>query len=333
MLAEEAEAQFFRDRPEETLTATGCEQVFDAIASTQAGRSLFDERHNPLCQIPLSHDAAKELIGFWRRRGETGGLVHDFTDPEWDTRFLGDLYQDLSEARRRPYALLQTPEFVEEFILDRTLDPAIDEFGLRRRQGDRPDLRLGPLPARRLRPAAQALGASASPARDPRELVRRALDAVAGVDINPFAVAIARFRLLVAALAPAASRRSPTRRTFPMHLAVGDSLLHGDAQLDARRIGDDDDCAERSRYATEDVRRAPPASSSAAATTSWSATRPTSPSRTRRSTSSTASATTPAPASTRCGAVHGALLRSSPSRRRATATAPATSGRSPPTRS
>ena len=59
-----------------------------------------------------------------------GVLVHDFTDPEWDTRFLGDLYQDLSEAAGKKYALLQTPEFVEEFILDRTLDPALEEFGL-----------------------------------------------------------------------------------------------------------------------------------------------------------------------------------------------------------
>ena len=55
--------------------------------------------------------------------------MHDFTDPEWTTRFLGDLYQDLWEEARKQYALLQTPYFVEEFILDRTLDPAIDEFG------------------------------------------------------------------------------------------------------------------------------------------------------------------------------------------------------------
>ena len=47
-----------------------------------------------------------------------------------DTRFLGDLYQDLSEFARDTYALLQTPEFVEEFILDRTLTPAIETFGL-----------------------------------------------------------------------------------------------------------------------------------------------------------------------------------------------------------
>ena len=73
-------------------------------------------------------------------------LVHDFTDPEWDTRFLGDLYQDLSEEARKKYALLQTPEFVEEFILDRTLDPAIEEFGLAKMgyERDLPDGRLHP---------------------------------------------------------------------------------------------------------------------------------------------------------------------------------------------
>ncbi len=47
-----------------------------------------------------------------------------------DTRFLGDLYQELSERAKKKFALLQTPVFVEEFILDRTLTPAIDEFGL-----------------------------------------------------------------------------------------------------------------------------------------------------------------------------------------------------------
>ena len=71
------------------------------------------------------------MIAFFQKIDpNTGVLVHDFTDPEWDTRFLGDLYQDLSEEARKKYALLQTPVFVEEFILDRTLDPAIEEFGL-----------------------------------------------------------------------------------------------------------------------------------------------------------------------------------------------------------
>ena len=39
-----------------------------------------------------------------------------------------------------------------------------------------------------------------APGLDERERVQAALDAVHGVDLNPFAVAIARFRLTVAAL-------------------------------------------------------------------------------------------------------------------------------------
>lgn len=112
------------------------EKAFDELGQGQAGRLLFDKRHNPLYQVPLSHDGARELVEFWRGRDEVGILVHDFTDPlnedgteGWDTRFLGDLYQDLSEAARKTYALLQTPEFVEEFILDRTMNPAVREFG------------------------------------------------------------------------------------------------------------------------------------------------------------------------------------------------------------
>jgi hypothetical protein len=70
----------------------------------------------------VSGDAAAEMLAFFQKfDANTGNLVHDFTDPAWDTRFLGDLYQDLSEAARKKYALLQTPVFVEEFILDRTL--------------------------------------------------------------------------------------------------------------------------------------------------------------------------------------------------------------------
>ncbi|WFE43503.1 BREX-2 system adenine-specific DNA-methyltransferase PglX [Verrucosispora sp. WMMD1129] len=247
VLAEEAEAQFFRDHPDQTLRGW-LHQGFDAIASTQAGRSLFDKRHNPLYQIPLSHDEAKNLIAFWRRRGEAGGLVHDFTDPEWDTRFLGDLYQDLSEAARKTYALLQTPEFVEEFILDLTLTPAIEEFGHDVVKMIDPTCGSGHF----------VLGAFErllkewerhAPNRDPHERVRLALDAVHGVDINPFAVAIARFRLLAAALRASHVKTlaDSSGYTFPMHLAVGDSLIK-DRQL----LLFGDELADL-QYSTEDL--------------------------------------------------------------------------------
>ena len=51
--------------------------------------------------------------------------MHDLADSSLSTRFLGDLYQDLSEHAKKRFALLQTPIFVEAFILDRTLAPAL----------------------------------------------------------------------------------------------------------------------------------------------------------------------------------------------------------------
>jgi hypothetical protein len=252
VMAEEAEAQFFRDHPNKTLR-DWLHQGFYAIGGTQAGKSLFDKRHNPLYQIPMSHDAAKELIGFWRRRGEQGGLVHSFRDELWDTRFLGDLYQDLSEYAKKTYALLQTPEFVEEFILDLTLTPAIDEFGHEQVKMIDPTCGSGHF----------VLGAfdrllkqweRHAPNRDAQARVRLALDAVHGVDINPFAVAIARFRLLVAALraCEVKSLTDAAGYIFPMHLAVGDSLI----KHRAGTLFGDDPMTEFA-YATEDVAEHP----------------------------------------------------------------------------
>ncbi|SDT66952.1 BREX-2 system adenine-specific DNA-methyltransferase PglX [Actinoplanes derwentensis] len=252
VLAEEAEAQFFRDQPDKTLR-DWLHQGFDAIGGTQAGKSLFDKRHNPLYQIPMSHDAAKELISFWRRRGESGDLVHIFRDELWDTRFLGDLYQDLSEYAKKTYALLQTPEFVEEFILDLTLTPAIDEFGHDQVKMIDPTCGSGHF----------VLGAfdrllkqweRHAPNRDAHERVRLALDAVHGVDINPFAVAIARFRLLVAALRASGitTLAEAADYVFPMHLAVGDSLI----KHRAGTLFGGDPMTEFA-YATEDVAEHP----------------------------------------------------------------------------
>ena len=47
-------------------------------------------------------------------------------------QFLGDVYQDLSERSRKLYALLQTPEFIETFVRDQALTPAVERFGLGR---------------------------------------------------------------------------------------------------------------------------------------------------------------------------------------------------------
>ncbi|MET9500448.1 BREX-2 system adenine-specific DNA-methyltransferase PglX [Streptomyces sp. NPDC006622] len=243
------------------------EKAFEELGQGQAGRLLFDKRHNPLYQVPLSHDGARELVEFWRGRDEAGVLVHDFTDPlnddgteGWDTRFLGDLYQDLSELARKTYALLQTPEFVEEFILNRTMNPAVREFGYEGLKMIDPTCGSGHFVLGAFRRLVRLWG-DGQPGRDVHERVRAALDSVHGVDVNPFAVAIARFRLLVSAMAASGVRTLAEAAKFewPVHLAVGDSLIKA-RQLELTLGGDEDgfnDPLASFAYATEDVHEHP----------------------------------------------------------------------------
>lgn len=199
---------------------------FRDVERLPAMAPLFDERHNPLFRLGPTADGAAEILKLFRRLDGEGELVHNFEDPEWGTRFLGDLYQDLSESARRRYALLQTPEFVEEFILDRTLEPAMEELGYQNVKLIDPACGSGHF----------LLGAfhrlfdrwqRAEPGTNERELARRALEQISGVDLNPFAVAIARFRLLIAALKVSNIKRIAEAPAFPLNLAAGDSLLHG----------------------------------------------------------------------------------------------------------
>src|SRR5262245_48210992 len=103
--------------------------VFRELSKLPGARDVFDAKHNPVWVLSPSSEGAKALLDFFRKRDASGVPALVFTGE--DTRFLGDLYQNLSETVRKRYALLQTPEFVEEFILDQTLDPAIAEFGLK----------------------------------------------------------------------------------------------------------------------------------------------------------------------------------------------------------
>lgn len=223
-----------RDRHEAYFRANPLESDRDYLLACfrEAGNlpglhTFFDETHNPVFRLGITGDAAMALRSFWQKQDpNTGVLLHDFTDSAWNTRFLGDLYQDLSEATRKRYALLQTPEFVEEFILDRTLTPAIREFGYREVRMIDPTCGSGHF----LLGGFQRLvdeWSRAEPGRNRRDVAQKALDAVAGVDLNPFAVAISRFRLLVAALRASEVHRLGDAPDFYVSVAIGDSLLHG----------------------------------------------------------------------------------------------------------
>jgi hypothetical protein len=195
--AQARQEAFFMQNP----TASDNDYLRDvfAVAARLPGLSDVMRVQRTLLEAPVSADLGKQLVRFFRAaNADTGALVHDFADPDWNTRFLGDLYQDLSEAAREKYALLQTPEFVESFILDRTLTPALDIYALEDVDLIDPTCGSGHF----------LLGAFERLA--PRWLrqmpgnvnvaIQEALSRIAGVDLNPYAVVIARFRLLIAAL-------------------------------------------------------------------------------------------------------------------------------------
>jgi hypothetical protein len=193
------------------------------------------------------------LIQFCQRIDpDPGELDHDFGG--LDTRFLGDLYQDLSDAAKKRYALLQTPEFVERFILDRTLSPAIAEFGYRSVQLIDPACGSGHFLIDTFRRLFD-MRVRNQPNLPLPSIAQAALDQIAGVDINPFAVGIARFRLLVTTLAACGIKRLQDAPDFRINVATGDSLLHGRrfTQLDLK--GDtyvSRDQGVRHVYASED---------------------------------------------------------------------------------
>lgn len=227
-LAVDAESAFYAADPRRG-TSDWLREAFGHLADLPATGGVLDRAHSLVWSVPLGDDMCREILGYWRQTGPDGQPVRALDSSGLDTRFLGDLYQDLSELAKKKYALLQTPTFVEEFILDRTLTPALAELGL-------PGLRL-------IDPTCGSghflLGAfdrllaawrEREPGAPAGEHVRRTLDSVHGVDINPFAVAIARFRLVVAALRAAGYTRLTDAPAYDLHLAVGDSLLGGVAQ-------------------------------------------------------------------------------------------------------
>ena len=189
--ARHAEQAYYREHPDHAEREY-LRYVFGEFETLPGMAELFDQRHALFWRITPRIEGGRRLIEFFRTLDdETGQVRWRFTDPQRETRFLGDLYQDLSESARKAYALLQTPVFVEEFILDRTLEPALDAFGLKGFRMIDPTCGSGHFLLGAFERVLDRWRAE-EPGGEPRDLVARALDAVNGVDVNPFAVAISR---------------------------------------------------------------------------------------------------------------------------------------------
>ena len=224
-LARDRQQVYFLRHPERS-DREWIEAALDSLSTSAATLRLFDDLHALMRQYPLSPYAASHLIGFWRRVDDAGQLIHDFSDPWLDTGFLGDVYQDLSELDRKTYALVQTPSFVADLILDRTVRPAMDSFGLRGLRIIDPVCGSGTFLLGAFRRLLEGWR-QAEPDAVPWDQIRRALTSVHGVDRYPIAVVISRFRLLMAAIRAAGAQRLSEVPELPLTIARGDSLLRG----------------------------------------------------------------------------------------------------------
>jgi hypothetical protein len=181
-------------------------------------------------EVPLpDEDGCRALWNLWHHPNRDGE-VYVWNGDGFDSRFLGDLYQDLDADIRKRYALLQTPRFVEEYILDHTMTPALAEF-------DPAKLRAEGKTFRVLDPTCGSghflIGAFHRLAdywRDKHgvgewQACERALEGVWGCDINPHAVEIAEFRLLLEVVARTGEKDLERLAGIELNLRAMDSLI------------------------------------------------------------------------------------------------------------
>ncbi|NUU20941.1 MAG: DNA methylase [Streptomycetaceae bacterium] len=150
---------------------------------------------------------------------------------------LGDAYQEVSEEARKGRALCQTPPWVADLLLKLALEPALDTT----HEG------VGPDTARMIDPscgsghillrALDSIRWHAPRGRAPKPYVsterrlERALEAVHGVDLDPYAALLARYRMLAYAAGALRVPLGKVPTSWPVQVAAADSLLATDEPL------------------------------------------------------------------------------------------------------
>jgi hypothetical protein len=206
--------------------------VYRDLASERGGLpELFAPQP---AEIAWPADAlSRELLAFWRHRDPDSGTHWSFANERFEGELMGDLYQELDPVVKDRFALCQTPDFVRAFMLDRTLTPAIETFGAAEVRLLDPSCGSGHF----LIDGLKRLVAAAATERedwDRETLVAHCLDRVVGIDLNDYACALARARLLMTAaeLAGVTSLADPVR--FQPRVYWADGLEQVEKGMDLR---------------------------------------------------------------------------------------------------
>jgi hypothetical protein len=190
--------------------------------------------------LPEDELVQRFLDDVWRRPdpNREGWLRFDFRpdlgrdDEGFQTRFIGDLYQELDAEIRDRYALLQTPHFISQFILEQTLLKRFEEKDFRDVTLIDPTVGSGHFLVDAFWMFVARYEAARGTTRDGMtsaeraELARQIIEEhLFGCDINPYATALARFRLLLAACDYAHPTSLHDFRDLRFNLVTIDSLI------------------------------------------------------------------------------------------------------------
>ncbi len=215
--------------------ASWIRRAYACLGTHPSTACLLDPRYSPLPE----HDAwtwkpLSDLLDWWADEAPDLAYPNPAKGPASITGWIvADLLQTLFGDRIAGNAFCQTPWFVADFLCDRTIVPVAGAFPNRTLRVIDPAAGAGHL----LVWAAIGLhqlytaGVPGWPPVRPEQAVRRIIDGVHGVEIDPLTAAVARLRLTVLAGALLGGSQPLRLHQIPAwvrpRIAVGNALLAG----------------------------------------------------------------------------------------------------------
>lgn len=221
LLDQEAQQLFERLAPHLGETAF-LRWMYRDLASPHGGLPELFSPQPAEVALP-SDELSRALIAFWRHRDADSGATWSFAEERFEGELMGDLYQELDPVVKERFALCQTPDFVRAFILDRTLTPAIETFGADEVRLLDPACGSGHFLIDGFKRLIAATSAK-HPDWERGKVVTEALDRVVGVDLNDYACALARARLIMTASELAGVSSLADAARFHPHVYWADGL-------------------------------------------------------------------------------------------------------------